>query len=560
MPLSIDYRLGVDGSQGLTVLQLLQTAMKQTGEVARTELGQKLKTIFTVAAIEETVRRTAEWAQTIEQTSKQLGISAEALQTLKQIASKSGTPDDAVTGMFENIAKARDQAIAGNTELLSSFTALGVTISDLQTLTKEGLFSKTMSGINALAPRGVQNADMYIRQNVAAVTGNTPENYINAVNQTTNGNFQGYKKQGRDEGNILSEGTVSEIASTWTEIIQNLKNLGKQLSPLIVIILGLVNAIVESISGVIDIVSGIKDILSGNFKEGIQKIGGILLNGVFGIVKPFMGMFDFITKYLLKVGAFLHIPGSTTGLKGIANGGTGTAVLDKWQKNMNEEYGISDNIKQHGEGVGGVAAIIGTGGDALAAKLGSSVALKGASLLEKSGLQFGKEGLLNSAAWSEEYANRGGLMGIGRKMSPEEARRLSFEKGTTTTEFSEEEGTVSLIEPNIDVYNKALIRKMTMLQLATAGFTAAGAINNSINNGTTTASVTPILPKNYLMKELGGSKSASLAIGGTFGSGFSSRIIKLNEEMVRYLALISKSMTYNANPPTNPAPQSPGGL
>ena len=173
MPLGIEYRIGVDGSSGMSALSSLESKMKQVGNTAKSELAQKLKTVFTVTAIEEAVRRTADWAQQIEQTSKQLGISAEALQALQVIAAKTGLPTDAITGMFENIAKAREEALAGNKDLIVSFQNLGVSLKELQTTTKSQLFSDVMKGI----PDNVQNSQNYIRQSAADVTGNTPENY-----------------------------------------------------------------------------------------------------------------------------------------------------------------------------------------------------------------------------------------------------------------------------------------------------------------------------------------------------------------------------------------------
>ena len=541
MALGIEWRLGADGSQFLAEMGRAKSAMKDVGNVARNELSQKLKTVFTVTAIEEAIRRTAQWALEIEQTSKQLGISAEALQTLQVIASKTGTPQDAVTGMFENIAKARDQAIAGNTELLVSFQALGVTISDLQTMTKSDLFGKTLNGI----PSNVQNADQFTRRNVSNVTGSTPENFINAVTSQVGpaGGFGAFQQQQKDEGTIVSEGTVNELAATWTQILETLKEAGTELKPLALLVLGIINTIVNAIAGVADMVSGIGDIFKGNFKMGLQKIFGVLINAIFGIAKIVTGLSDLAVGSVVKIAS--HIPGLKTLAKHMQEGKTSTEVLTDVQNMVNKSLGISDKVARHGEGVGETATIIGTGG--------ASAAVRGASLLTKT------VGLAGRAERLSGMANSLDKLNIFNKPIGSFAERTAEKFGKTKNiGMDEEMGSVTFGDSR-NLYSKIFKSLIAVPALAVAGQATA----KGIVGGKHPMEVKPILPLNSLMQDIPGGKQAMLSMGGTFGTGFQSRVIKLNEQMVAYLAQITKLMSFNptqtGKPGDNPNTQPSGG-
>lgn len=136
------YVLGVDTSQGMAALAQIQNKMKSVGDTARSELAQKLKTVFSVVAIEEAVRRTGEWALQLQNTAKQLGINSEALQALQLIARNTGAPEEAIVGMFENVSKSAQGAMDFNQELITSFLQLKITLEDIRNSTREELFGK----------------------------------------------------------------------------------------------------------------------------------------------------------------------------------------------------------------------------------------------------------------------------------------------------------------------------------------------------------------------------------------------------------------------------------
>ena len=180
-------------------IQETTNAMKGLEGVVKGELATKLKMLFSVAAIEQAAQKTGEWAQKLDQTSKSMGITNTMLQSLQLLASKANVPEEAVMSMYENIDKARKEALNGNVEYIASLNRLGVTMDDIRTLSKEEFLSKAVAGVQKIqagAPNGdISKADNLNRLDIEKITG-TPENFLNQIGQSLNGNTMlGEKKE-----------------------------------------------------------------------------------------------------------------------------------------------------------------------------------------------------------------------------------------------------------------------------------------------------------------------------------------------------------------------------
>ena len=119
---SIRYTIDLDATRWNSGKSTVIAGTKDISKAMQDAFGQKLKSLITFTAIEEATRRTAEWAQEITQTSKALGITAEQLQTLNIIASKTGTNQSAVIDMFTHVKDAAEAALSGNAEMIASFS------------------------------------------------------------------------------------------------------------------------------------------------------------------------------------------------------------------------------------------------------------------------------------------------------------------------------------------------------------------------------------------------------------------------------------------------------
>ena len=102
---SIQFSMGLDNRQYLGALKQSQRETDNVSKKMQEAFGTKLKQLLTFTAVEEGVRRTAEWAAELNRASKALGVTAEQLQTLQHIGSKTGTGESAMISLFENIQK-----------------------------------------------------------------------------------------------------------------------------------------------------------------------------------------------------------------------------------------------------------------------------------------------------------------------------------------------------------------------------------------------------------------------------------------------------------------------
>jgi hypothetical protein len=107
------------------------------------ELAGKLKGLVALGAIEETIRRTAEYASRVQDISNRLGISTTAVQEWDFALKQNGSSIDAATGFFEKLAVSRDKALKGNPELIEHYRKLGVSIAMLKTGRTEDIAKTT---------------------------------------------------------------------------------------------------------------------------------------------------------------------------------------------------------------------------------------------------------------------------------------------------------------------------------------------------------------------------------------------------------------------------------
>ena len=596
----VKMTMSMDNTKVLSGLKQAQGAVQDFGQSVSKEMTAKLKMALSMTAIEEATRRTGKWAQEIDQTSKSMGIANETLQLLQLLASKTGTPKDAVVGMFESIGKARDQAIAGNQDMINAFARLGVTMQDLRTKSKDVFVGMAADKIKALASanNGIEKAGQQARGAVAAVTGNTPEAFIDAIVGAIKEGFESTKTEAVSAGDIIPEQDVSNMSATFSEIGQNFKDIMTDLTPVFAVLLSLFNTLVLALGGIVgaikDIWNIVTGVLTGDFSkamDGVKDIGGLLANAAFGIVKGVASLFDLI------LGAALNLRAAIFGKLPIIGkrfeeeakkfkemGGTAEAVGD-WQKKMNKGAGFSEKTAKRGAALGEVAAIVATGGEA-----GVGVAMEeGASVVAGAAAKAGLKRIATKAKAFETTAGKiaSGKRGLfGERTIANKIRWGQFEKGlkdwestigeTTSRQVSEEEmasrtgedssvlggqPTVRValegeVPPNIEAYKHAAnyhirtageaglrARKILMAGRTTLGIGGAGGLAGAKTTGgvvgTPSPDVTPILPMTGMLEGTKAGGGSMLSMGGLFGSNFQSKMIKLNERMVSLLANIA---------------------
>lgn len=570
---SIQFSMGLDNRQYLGALKQSQRETDNVSKKMQEAFGTKLKQLLTFTAVEEGVRRTAEWAAELNRASKALGVTAEQLQTLQHIGSKTGTGESAMISLFENIQKSRDEALKGNMDLINSFQKLGVSMGDLAKLDTGKLFSKVMTGI----PENIGNSnDQYMRTAANMVTG-TPENVLATAKYGMGGKGLDENAAGLS-GDIASEETVQQLATVWAEILTSLKEAGVQLAPIAGFILVFVKLLVEGLGGLSEIIGGafkmIQGILTGDLgkiKEAFKSIGGIILNMVFGLGKILIDLFAVIGNL---IGGWVETFGGGKGVKKFVK-----ATTDRYSEGVkvaNEGLGIGEGTAKRGSAVGEVGGLLATMGASNVAKAGSTVAKgagKGAEMLglEKMGTKlkglgddilkkdpgyqlkkdaYAEAGVIKDKVrsrimnqWDITKNKEGTYMRKGKPLNEKELEAFESDVMQRAGEGADAGIKANPKNPLSKYIRAEKIKSFSALAAGSAaGLVGLSEYDKLKNAGLTPKPGKPILPMGGSLFDVpndsgGGSM---LKFGGVFGIS-QMKVIKLNEQMVNLLTMIQRN-------------------
>jgi hypothetical protein len=504
MPLGVKYTIGVDGQQGINTLDLLSQKFNFLGDAAKS-IGGKIQAALTFTAIEEATRRTGEWAMSLDRSAQALNTTNEKLQAMKQLALNANLDEGKVTSWFETLDDKRREAIKGNYDLRLSFQAMGVAFSDLQHMNRSELFGKLLA-----------NPDM---AKIVAGTpmGNAAENLIGQGNI---GQFQAlqraaggqtldqYTASGVSNGSIVPKEDVTELSNQWIQIKQDFANALKNLSPLGKLLMALATILSESVLGFSRIFKGgfdaITGLIDGDFskvKKGISSIGSVLLNAVFGVVKIFTGLVDIAAKTVNNLVKKIPGLGKYAGDETINY----TKYVQDAQDFYNKKMGATRDDIRGGEGLGNLATVVGTGGTGALARGTAEGLLDLAGVAEKAGAARLSTTMLNNAVRLEKL----GQIGLGAgKLGP---------LGT----------------------------------MASWALGVVGQANQTPNNGVVPTQGGTDVPFNATVPymnpvKFSGESSAGLRVGGTFGTGIQTKMIRLSEQQVSLLSEIVKNTSFLA--------------
>lgn len=538
----IRFTIDADNTKAIAGIRQVMNIAKDAGREIQNAFGQKLKQTLSITAIEEGVRRTAEWAAQIDKTSKALDISRESLQALQKIGSRAGVGEDTITSMFENINKARKEAINGNQEMIRSFARLGVTFQDLRSMKPTELFSKTMEKMD------VTSNDSFVKKAIEDVAGTSPSIIGSIQNQMGGKSFVDTSKQMVEEGETRPEGEVSSIAQMWNNTIEDLKELGLSMAPIVEIILGIFRMLVNTLGAVFDVINSLGSILMGivtldgdKIKKAFMDLFGLFANLGYGLGKFVTGMIELIPG-VKKLGM-------TKWIQGV-------------QDEANAGAGISKRIVKHGEGAGEMVGTL-AGGELLGAVGRTGV---GNAAINKI---TNKMGIRANAYKAGEQRWQRISSGDQQRLNPELLKnemkimkKADKEMGIKNADYSEMEDQIAYYskkmgnETEFEVggvsakptnFQRSIIKNMkTLNMLSSAGPMAALNVGAGVMEAQkarkSAYSINEKVPGSTIysgglsgMGDIGG--STNLKIGGMFGQS-TNKLIKLNVDMVTLLGVI----------------------
>ena len=243
MGLELKGKVSLDGSGFEAGLKALEHA----GEKAFEHLKEMAVEAFGIYAIEESVKKTVEYAEKLVDTSRRLGVGIETLQEFSFAARQNGADIDALTGFIEKLNSARIDP-----KKWGSFAKLGISQSDLESQGVENLIMKLSENIRNRSS-----------QEVIGPLRNIGGKGAGEMLEMLKENMEEVRKEAHDLGQVMS----TEDAVQLKFVADEMKILGT------VITVSLAPALVFLLDTIMKIVNRLKanGTFWGDFSAGAQQ-------------------------------------------------------------------------------------------------------------------------------------------------------------------------------------------------------------------------------------------------------------------------------------------------
>ena len=126
---------------------LKTTAAVITGAMAAATAGA----VAAGKAFVDSAKQTANMADEIDKTSQKLGLSSKSYQEWDYVMKICGTEMSSMTTGLKTLTNKLDDAKNGSESAQAMFSALGISLEDISTMSREDLFAKTISGFQSMA-------------------------------------------------------------------------------------------------------------------------------------------------------------------------------------------------------------------------------------------------------------------------------------------------------------------------------------------------------------------------------------------------------------------------
>ena len=228
----------------------------------------------------------ADTGDEIDKTSQKLGMSAEAYQEWDYVLGQSGVEITSMTTGLKTLTNQIGQAKNGSEKAQANFEKLGISMSDLNKMSREDVFAAVIKGFQGMS-------DTTERAALAnTLFGKSGQNLTPLFNQTTESTEQ-LKKAAHDLGFVMSNDAVKASAN-FKDSLDTLKRTFAGVKN---------NIMAELMPGFSEIMRGLSELLAGGkgAKEKIQK-------GVSEIVSSLKDIFPKVVEVIMTlIGAVAEI-------------------------------------------------------------------------------------------------------------------------------------------------------------------------------------------------------------------------------------------------------------
>lgn len=262
-----------------------------------------------VKGVVDGAKSVAAYGDEIDKTSQKLGFSAEAYQQWDYVLNLSGTSMQSVSGGLKTLTNQLDAARSGSTEAEAMFAKLGLSLDDLNSMSREELFSSVIAGFQGMeesTERAALANDLFGRsgQELAPLFNTTAEATQEAIDKST------------EYGMVMSDELVKASAAfvdsqtTLNNTLGGLKNrlLGEFLPALTLVTDGLAAFLAGDTSGLDTLQEGITgfiDQLSLELPKVLDFGVGVVEAIATGILQNAPQLLETATSTIMSLAQFL---------------------------------------------------------------------------------------------------------------------------------------------------------------------------------------------------------------------------------------------------------------
>ena len=230
---------GISGKLGSIMDSEASTAGQKAGNTFGSSFGSVLGTVgkvgaasfglFTAAvgagsmALKNGISEVAAYGDAVDKTSQKVGMSAESYQRWDYVMNLAGTSMQNCSMGMKTLTNQIDNAKTGSADAQAKFEALGVSMEDLQTMSREDIWGKVISGMQNMGDsteRAALANDLFGRsgQEMTPLFNMTNEQLNEAVD-----NFDKYNMALSDDG-VKAAAAYQDSLTTLQGAISGLKN------------------------------------------------------------------------------------------------------------------------------------------------------------------------------------------------------------------------------------------------------------------------------------------------------------------------------------------------
>lgn len=261
----------------------------------------------------DAARETAAYGDEVDKTSQRLGLSAQAYQEWDYVLNIAGTEMSSMTTGLKTLTNQLDNAKNGSEDAQAMFAALGISMDELSTMSREDLFEATIKGFQNMEDSTTRAAlanDLFGRsgQNLAPLFNMTAEETEKLIAQANE-----YGIVMSDDG-VAASAQFTDSMTTMENTVQGLKNsMMANFLPAMSTIMDGVSAIFAGDQMGADLIqTGISDLISNistyapTFFQLAETIILALMNGFAPMMPQVVSMiFSFLNTAIVNIVAMI---------------------------------------------------------------------------------------------------------------------------------------------------------------------------------------------------------------------------------------------------------------